>query len=101
MDRPAERVAIVRARTPMSFRNRLTLFFVLIVVVPMVAVAFVLFSLIATSESGKADARLAATKGSAINRKSTNATATIGTTTMRTKNSVNRLRKLIGFVSGR
>jgi diguanylate cyclase (GGDEF)-like protein len=51
----------------MSFRNRLTLFFVLIVVVPMVAVAFVLFSLIATSESGKADARLAATKGSAIN----------------------------------
>jgi diguanylate cyclase (GGDEF)-like protein len=51
----------------MSFRNRLTLFFVLIVVVPMVAVAFVLFSLIATSESGKADARLAATKRAAIN----------------------------------
>jgi diguanylate cyclase (GGDEF)-like protein len=51
----------------MSFRNRLTLFFVLIVVVPMVAVAFVLFSLIATSESGKADARLAATKLAAIN----------------------------------
>jgi diguanylate cyclase (GGDEF)-like protein len=51
----------------MSFRNRLTLFFVLIVVVPMVAVAFVLFSLIATSESGKADARHAATNGAAIN----------------------------------
>ena len=51
----------------MSFRNRLTLFFVLIVVVPMVAVAFVLFRLIADNESGKADARLAATKGSAIN----------------------------------
>jgi diguanylate cyclase (GGDEF)-like protein len=51
----------------MSFRNRLTLFFVLIVVVPMVAVAFVLFSLIATSESGKADARLAATNTVAIN----------------------------------
>ena len=51
----------------MSFRNRLTLFFVLIVVVPMVAVAFVLFSLIATSESGKADARLAATNRAAIN----------------------------------
>ena len=44
----------------MSFRNRLTLFFVLIVVVPMVAVAFVLFRLIADNESGKADARLAA-----------------------------------------
>ena len=51
----------------MSFRNRLTLFFVLIVVVPMVAVAFVLFRLIADNESGKADARLAATKGAAIN----------------------------------
>ena len=44
----------------MSFRNRLTLFFVLIVVVPMVAVAFVLFRLIADNENGKADARLAA-----------------------------------------
>jgi diguanylate cyclase (GGDEF)-like protein len=51
----------------MSFRNRLTLFFVLIVVVPMVAVAFVLFRLIADNESGKADARLAAAKSSAIN----------------------------------
>ncbi len=51
----------------MSFRNRLTLFFVLIVVVPMVAVAFVLFRLIAGSESGKADARLAARQQTAIN----------------------------------
>ena len=51
----------------MSFRNRLTLFFVLIVVVPMVAVAFVLFRLIADNESGKADARLAAANASAIN----------------------------------
>jgi len=51
----------------MSFRNRLTLFFVLIVVVPMVAVAFVLFRLIADNESGKADARLAAANISAIN----------------------------------
>jgi diguanylate cyclase (GGDEF)-like protein len=50
----------------MSFRNRLTLFFVLIVVVPMVAVAFVLFRLIADNESGKADARLAANLQSAI-----------------------------------
>src|SRR5512133_802375 len=51
----------------MSFRNRLTLFFVLIVVVPMVAVAFVLFRLIADNEHGKADARLAATSRAAIN----------------------------------
>ena len=46
----------------MSFRNRLTLFFVLIVVVPMVAVAFVLFRLIENNEEGKADARLSAAR---------------------------------------
>jgi diguanylate cyclase (GGDEF)-like protein len=68
----------------MSFRNRLTLFFVLIVVVPMVAVAFVLFRLIADNESGKADARLASTKGAAINlyredyNRANRAAATIG-----------------------
>jgi diguanylate cyclase (GGDEF)-like protein len=50
----------------MSFRNRLTLFFVLIVVVPMIAVGFVLFRLIATNESGKADAKLAARQETAI-----------------------------------
>jgi diguanylate cyclase (GGDEF)-like protein len=50
----------------MSFRNRLTLFFVLIVVVPMVAVAFVLFSLISSNEDGKADARFAANYRTAI-----------------------------------
>lgn len=42
----------------MSFRTRLTLFFVLIVVVPLVAVAFVLFHLVSDSETGKADARV-------------------------------------------
>ena len=46
----------------MSFRNRLTLFFVLIVVVPMVAVAFVLFRLIENNEEGKAEARLSAAR---------------------------------------
>jgi diguanylate cyclase (GGDEF)-like protein len=65
MDRPAADAAIFPPRG-MSFRNRLTLFFVLIVVVPMVAVAFVLFRLIADNESGKADARLAANYSSAI-----------------------------------
>src|SRR5882762_5490117 len=42
----------------MSFRTRLTLFFVLIVVVPLVAVGFVLFHLVSDSETGKADARV-------------------------------------------
>jgi diguanylate cyclase (GGDEF)-like protein len=50
----------------MTFRNRLTLFFVLIVVVPMVSVAFVLFRLIADNESGKADARIAARQETSI-----------------------------------
>jgi diguanylate cyclase (GGDEF)-like protein len=41
----------------MSFRTRLTGFFVLIVVVPMVAVGFLVFRLISDSAHGKADAR--------------------------------------------
>ena len=51
----------------MSFRTRLTLFFVLIVIVPMVSVTFVLFRLIADNENGKADARVAARQETAIN----------------------------------
>lgn len=51
----------------MSFRGRLTLFFVLIVIVPMVSVAFVLFRLISDNEAGKADARVAARQEAAIN----------------------------------
>src|SRR5215217_3050680 len=54
-------------RCAMSFRNRLTLFFVLIVIVPMVAVAVVLFRLISDNEDGKANARLAAEQTVAIN----------------------------------
>jgi diguanylate cyclase (GGDEF)-like protein len=50
-----------------SFRNRLASFFVLIVLVPMVAVAFILFSLLSDNENGKADARLAAQTQVAIN----------------------------------
>jgi diguanylate cyclase (GGDEF)-like protein len=51
----------------MSFRARLTIFFVLIVVVPMVAIGVLMLSLINDSEQGKADARaggLAAEAGS-------------------------------------
>ena len=51
----------------MSFRTRLALFFLAIVIVPMVSVAFVLFSLISDNEEGKADARLAARQETAIN----------------------------------
>jgi diguanylate cyclase (GGDEF)-like protein len=50
----------------MSFRARLTLFFVLIVVVPMVSVAFLLFRLIGGIENGKQDAALSARQGAAI-----------------------------------
>jgi diguanylate cyclase (GGDEF)-like protein len=41
----------------MSFRTRLTTFFVLIVVVPMIAVGFLVLRLISDSAQGKADAR--------------------------------------------
>ena len=44
----------------MSFRNRLALFFVLIVIVPMLAVTFLLFRLIGQSETGKSNAAIAA-----------------------------------------
>ncbi|HEX2015258.1 MAG TPA: diguanylate cyclase [Solirubrobacteraceae bacterium] len=43
----------------MSFRTRLTLFFVLIVIVPMISVTLVLFRLISDNESAKSDAPLA------------------------------------------
>ncbi|HMJ33168.1 MAG TPA: diguanylate cyclase [Baekduia sp.] len=49
-----------------SFRTRLRLFFVLIVIVPMVAVTLVVFRLIAESEHGQADARVAARQEAAI-----------------------------------
>ncbi len=51
----------------MSFRSRLTLFFLLIVIVPMLSVAVVLFRLIADNERGKADARVAQAQTAAIN----------------------------------
>jgi diguanylate cyclase (GGDEF)-like protein len=51
----------------MSFRRRLTLFFLLIVIVPMVAVGLVVFSVLGSSEQGKADAQLAAEQRVAMN----------------------------------
>jgi diguanylate cyclase (GGDEF)-like protein len=44
----------------MSFRLRLTLFFVIIVVLPMIALAVLVSQIASDSESGKADARLSA-----------------------------------------
>jgi diguanylate cyclase (GGDEF)-like protein len=51
----------------MSFRNRLTLFFVLIVTVPMASLTVVLFSLISDNEKGKQDAGVAARQVFAMN----------------------------------
>jgi diguanylate cyclase (GGDEF)-like protein len=59
------RFSSARARLG-SFRTRLRLFFLLIVIVPMVAVTFVVFRLIADSENGQADARVAARQETAI-----------------------------------
>src|SRR3954447_17455214 len=44
---------------PMSFRGRLFIFFTIIVIVPMAAVAVVLFRITSDSETGKSDARIA------------------------------------------
>ena len=49
----------------MSFRNRLTVFFIVLVILPMVVVAAVGFVLAADSEQGKTDARLSEAQGSA------------------------------------
>src|SRR3954452_23694185 len=50
----------------MSFRARLRLFFVLIVIVPMLSVAIVLFRLISDNETGKTDASIAARRQAAM-----------------------------------
>jgi hypothetical protein len=50
-------MSIFQLRTP-SFRSRLRLFFVVIVVVPMITMAVVLFQLIVASERSQTDARL-------------------------------------------
>jgi diguanylate cyclase (GGDEF)-like protein len=50
----------------MSFRTRLTGFFLVIVVVPMVAVGVLVFRLIGTSEQGKADARASGLASTAV-----------------------------------
>lgn len=64
----------------MSFRTRLTWFFIVIVIVPMVAVAVVLFRLVADSERGKSDARLsqAQTAASAVFEESAQRAAEAG-----------------------
>ncbi len=51
----------------MSFRTKLISFFVLVVLVPMLSVAFVLFNLIGDNETGKAEARLASRQAVAVN----------------------------------
>jgi hypothetical protein len=50
----------------MSFRARLTSFFILIVIVPMAAVGFLVFRLIGDSQAGKADARAAGIASTAM-----------------------------------
>jgi diguanylate cyclase (GGDEF)-like protein len=51
----------------LSFRSLLTLFFVVIVLAPMLSLTLILFRLISDNESGKADARVAARQQTAIN----------------------------------
>ena len=51
----------------MSFRGKLGIFFLLVVVVPLASVAFVLFRMVDDNETGKADARLASNQAVAVN----------------------------------
>ena len=53
-------------RAAVSFRGRLTLFFLLIVVLPMIAVGILVTQVTAQSGNGKADARLAAALDAAL-----------------------------------
>jgi len=46
-----------------SFRNRLTFFFILLVILPVLAVAFVGILIVRDSEEGKTDAGLSAVAG--------------------------------------
>ena len=64
----------------LSFRNRLTLFFVLIVVLPMVSVGAVIVSLVNDSEEGRGDARLsqAQTTTLAVYRRAQEAASGVG-----------------------
>ena len=50
----------------LSFRSLLTLFFVVIVLAPMLSLTLILFRLISDNETGKADARVAARQQTAI-----------------------------------
>jgi len=50
-----------------SFRNRLRLFFVVIVIIPMIAVALVLFRLVSESDQSQTDAQLGQAQRTALN----------------------------------
>src|ERR1044072_1161659 len=66
---PVRTAASMRLRnlfTP-SFRNRLRLFFVVIVVIPMLAVAAVLFQIVTRSEESQTDAQLSEAQRVATN----------------------------------
>ena len=75
----------------MSFRTRLTSFFILIVIVPMIAIGFLVFRLISQSEQGKADARASglATAAASIYRRDS-AAANVDAATL--ARAVNHLR---------
>jgi diguanylate cyclase (GGDEF)-like protein len=76
----------------MSFRGRLRVFFTIIVIVPMVAVAAVLYRLTADSETGKADAGIAAGMRVAF--------STYDASAARAENGLRGLAADRGFVDG-
>src|SRR5687768_12598066 len=68
LDWPSTNAAMrIRHLFTPSFRNRLRLFFVVIVIIPMIAVAFVLFRLVSASEQSQTDAQLSEAQRVALN----------------------------------
>ena len=57
---------LVANTDPMSFRRRLTLFFLLIVIVPIISFGVVIYVLVADNETGKADAKVAEGQTAAV-----------------------------------
>ena len=64
---PAPAAMALRHLFTPSFRNRLRLFFVVIVIIPMIAVALVLFRLVSESDQSQTDAQLGQAQRTALN----------------------------------
>lgn len=80
----------------MSFRKRLTLFFVIIVIVPMLAIALLLFGTISRSEKGQVNAGIAAKQrvaGAIFDRERQRALSTLNTVVLKDRVFVSSMQR--------